>query len=427
MKFELPWDPEIESPATIAILGGGPIGIEAAIYARFLGYFVSIFEARRVGHRMLDWFERPLDLPSGEITSSLGHAAIKAQNPEYQRIDPHRILTGREYAEEYLLPLAKTDLLFDDIHFLSPVTDVCRLRTFRDDPVGWQERCNDEFRITVRGKHRGIWTARADCVIDCRGTANTPDGLGPGGGHALGEDECEGDFYPHSPEDRKWDRKKVVGKKLVLVGHTPEACLAAEEWIKHFPEDSGSRLIWIVRPQGSHESESLSATIAAIEKASHNHVVILRALGVDSIARLEPSGFRLRLLKDDDSSVELEADVVLRRTGHHYRSIAPQLLVHAAGPIGACDRSSPPPAKAEPREGDSALPATCTVSLPDGADTRFITAEPGYYVLNANSMEEGAGSGIPRALQSIKHLYAVLGGRQDLDLYEILEKQLANP
>ncbi|MFN5103922.1 MAG: hypothetical protein ACK5GJ_14110, partial [Planctomycetota bacterium] len=51
----LPWDPEMESPATIAILGAGPMGIEAALYARFLGYHVSIFETRRVAHRMLDW------------------------------------------------------------------------------------------------------------------------------------------------------------------------------------------------------------------------------------------------------------------------------------------------------------------------------------------------------------------------------------
>ena len=58
MQFD--WDPEVETPATIAIIGGGPVGIEAAIYARFLGYFVSIFEQRRVSHRMLDWHDRTL-------------------------------------------------------------------------------------------------------------------------------------------------------------------------------------------------------------------------------------------------------------------------------------------------------------------------------------------------------------------------------
>jgi thioredoxin reductase len=68
----LPWDPEMESPATIAILGAGPMGIEAALYARFLGYHVSIFETRRVAHRMLDWNNRKIDSPVGQITTSLG-------------------------------------------------------------------------------------------------------------------------------------------------------------------------------------------------------------------------------------------------------------------------------------------------------------------------------------------------------------------
>ncbi|MEC9117285.1 MAG: FAD-dependent oxidoreductase, partial [Planctomycetota bacterium] len=32
----------IDTPATIAILGAGPIGLEAALYARFLGYEVTV-------------------------------------------------------------------------------------------------------------------------------------------------------------------------------------------------------------------------------------------------------------------------------------------------------------------------------------------------------------------------------------------------
>ena len=76
--IELPWDPEVESPATIAVIGGGPVGIETALYARFLGYFVSIFESRRVGHRMLDWHHRKLAINVAECTTPLGIAAIKA-------------------------------------------------------------------------------------------------------------------------------------------------------------------------------------------------------------------------------------------------------------------------------------------------------------------------------------------------------------
>ena len=98
--MELDWDPEVESPATIAVIGGGPVGIEAAIYGRFLGYYVSIFEERRVAHRMLDWHDRPLAVPVSQCTTSLGHATITAQNPEYKRRSPDDFYTGRTYAEE---------------------------------------------------------------------------------------------------------------------------------------------------------------------------------------------------------------------------------------------------------------------------------------------------------------------------------------
>lgn len=418
MSLRLPWDPEIESPATIAVIGAGPIGIEAAMYARFLGYFVSIFEAKRVGHRMLDWHQRPLALPAGSITTSLGHSAIRAQNPEYHRIDADRMLTGKEYAEEYLIPLAKSDLLFDDIHFLSPVVDIARIRTSRGDDVGLQERCNDEFRIVVEGRHRGSWIARADCILDCRGTAIEPDGMGPGGGLAIGETECQSDFNLHAPEDRKFDRKQLEGRHLVLVGQSAAACLAAEEWVRHFSVDSGSRLTWVIRPGGSHETERFLQVYESIEAMDLRHVVLLRSLGVDAIERREAGGFRLRLLKDDDSSVELDADVVLRRTESHYRSIAPQLHTHAPGPIRFPMEAS--------HSASIELEQQTPIALPPGADAGFITAEPGVYCLHAGRLEEGAGIGIPSALESIKHLFAVLGGRQDLDLYDILEKQWSN-
>ena len=35
----------IATPAKLAILGAGPLGLEAALYARFLGYAVVIFAA----------------------------------------------------------------------------------------------------------------------------------------------------------------------------------------------------------------------------------------------------------------------------------------------------------------------------------------------------------------------------------------------
>ncbi len=401
MSPTLAWDPEIESPATLLILGGGPIGIEAAIYARFLGYFVSIFEARRVGHRMLDWHNRPLALRVAEITSSLGHAAIAAQNPDYQRPDPDRIFTGREYAEEYLIPLAKTDLLFDDIHFLSPVVDVARIRTHRSDPIDPQDRCNDEFRAVVNGRHRGPWIARGDCVLDCRGNAIEPRGIGPGGGLAIGERELESMFYLHAPEDRKFVPSALAGKHLAVVGQSSAACRCVTEFIRHFLPDSGARLTWIVRPRGPQDTSDYVATRVPLERNTPGNLVILESLGVESISQLEGQGYRMRLLKEDDSSVDLDADLVMRQTGHRYRSIAPELEEYSDGPV--------------------------TIAGSEGADVpEFVTAEPGYYCLRTPLGETAPGAGIPNALEQIRGVFAILGGRDDLDLYSILQRQSMN-
>lgn len=404
MSAILPWDPEMESPATILVIGGGPVGIEAAIYARFLGYYVSIFESRRVAHRMLDWHDRPLSLPVSQVTTSLGHAAIAAQNPAYHRPDPDRMFTGRQYAEEYLLPLAKTDLLFDDIHFLSPVVDVSRIRTHRRDEISAQERCNDEFRVVVQGQHRGPWTARGDCILDCRGCAIESVGIGPGGGVAIGERELETDFLRHAPGDRKYEAKHFVGKRLGLVGEDAMACQCVEDWMTHFSADSDTRLVWMVRPIEDTASERAIALRTRIESMSLRNVLCIQTLGVESIARKENGSYCWKLLKQDDSTVELETDLAMRRTGYRYRSLGIELYAHADAWV---------------------RPDGSVISDPAAEVPRFVTAEPGYYALRASPIEDGVGAGLPRAFEEIRNVFAMLGGRDDLDLYRIVQQQLA--
>jgi hypothetical protein len=410
----LPWDPEMESPATILVIGGGPVGIEAALYARFLGYYVSIFETRRVAHRMLDWHDRPLALPVSQVTTSLGHAAIAAQNPDYKRPDPERFFTGREYSEEYLLPLAKTDLLFDDIHFLSPVVDVSRIRTHRRDGVLLQERCNDEFRVLVQGQHRGPWTARGDCVLDCRGHAIEPIGMGPGGGLAIGEHDLETDFLLYAPGDRKYEAKHLIGKRLGLVGEDAMACQCVEDWLAHFGTDPDTRLVWMVRPSEDSASDRALELRARIDAMSLRNVLCIQTLGVESISRNEGGTFRWKLLKEDDSTVELDTDVAMRRTGYRYRSLGPELHCHAdawVSPNGAV------------LSGED---ATETEQLINTRQKRVITAEPGYYSLRASPIGQGAGVGLPRAFEQIRQVFAIIGGREDLDLYRIVEQQSSN-
>ena len=65
----------IDTPARLAILGAGPIGLEAALYARFLGYDVDVTsenKARGGGTAMLWPIESPTALAkSRTLTSAL--------------------------------------------------------------------------------------------------------------------------------------------------------------------------------------------------------------------------------------------------------------------------------------------------------------------------------------------------------------------
>ena len=62
----------------LAVLGAGPIGLEAALYARTLNLPVTVYERGRVGEYLHNWGHVRLFSPFGMNATSLGRAAIKA-------------------------------------------------------------------------------------------------------------------------------------------------------------------------------------------------------------------------------------------------------------------------------------------------------------------------------------------------------------
>ena len=107
----------IDTPARIAVLGAGPIGLEAALYARFLGYDVDVYERGHTCENVLSWGHARLFSPLRLNRSRLGLAAIGAQRPSWTPPDDEAVLSGRELVEGYYLPLSQTDLLADDWRF----------------------------------------------------------------------------------------------------------------------------------------------------------------------------------------------------------------------------------------------------------------------------------------------------------------------
>ncbi|MDH3717298.1 MAG: FAD-dependent oxidoreductase, partial [Planctomycetota bacterium] len=177
----------IDSPATIAILGAGPIGLEAALYARFLGYQVQLLERGSVAENVRAWGHVKLFSPFRMNRSPLGLAALAAQYAQWQPPDDDALLTGREFAQQYLLPLSQTDLLADCIDEHTQVVAIGRAGLLKSELVGDLHRAEAPFRVLVRGRNDGERFVTADIVVDATGTYGNHGWAGQGGVPALGE------------------------------------------------------------------------------------------------------------------------------------------------------------------------------------------------------------------------------------------------
>src|SRR3954468_1548461 len=107
----------VDTPAHITILGAGPIGLETALYARYLGYDVSVYEVDGICANLIErcWHQR-MHSPFGQIRSNLGLAALRAQDENWPPPDDAEFLTGQELYERYYLWLSKSDLIIDHVH-----------------------------------------------------------------------------------------------------------------------------------------------------------------------------------------------------------------------------------------------------------------------------------------------------------------------
>src|SRR4051794_33686398 len=78
----------------LAVLGAGPIGLEAALYARKLDLSVTIFERSRIGEYLHRWGHVRLFSPFGMNTTALGRAAIRAEFARHELPSEGDCITG---------------------------------------------------------------------------------------------------------------------------------------------------------------------------------------------------------------------------------------------------------------------------------------------------------------------------------------------
>ena len=172
-------DATLDPPGSIAVIGAGPLGIEAALYGRFLGYDVTLIEAEAIGHSLACSRGEALPMLPDRCVSPLALSAIEAQRPE----DPPITLptTISEWIDQVLIPITETDLLrgrircpfrVDMIEHV-PIAD----DTSADEPDGDQDSVADnlppDFRLSLAGVDGQTDELDAEAVIVATGSSGS--------------------------------------------------------------------------------------------------------------------------------------------------------------------------------------------------------------------------------------------------------------
>jgi hypothetical protein len=422
----------VDTPARIAVLGAGPIGLEAALYARFLGYDVDVFERGRVCEHLLQWGHVRLFSPFGLNRSTLGLAALHAQCDTWQPPDDASLLTGRDLAEGYYLPLAQSDLLVDHIQQQTEVLAIARDGLLKGDQIGDPERREVDFRILTRDANGQEKTSTAAVVIDATGTFGQPNGLGSGGLPAAGERDATDRIEQRLPDVLGKDRSLYAGKRTLVIGAGYSAAtsiVALDQLAKEVPE---TRVVWITRddrhsrhepiariPHDSlDERDRLAQQANQLASDAGGPITHWPGTTVQRItAPIVPNGDD----RDGNSSNSFEIELA----GGHADTISvdriianvgyrPDNRLHDELQVQHCYATDGPMKLAAAlAEHDT---ADCLDQRSHDAES-LVSPEADFYILGSKSYGRSSNFLLSVGLEQIRQIFTIIGESSDLDLY----------
>ena len=239
----------LEEPPRALVLGGGPLGLEAALYARRLGHSVTLFEqGTEIAPQVRTWAHVSMFTPWASLRSPLGELALKEairdgtlsvpKFPE-ERFYP----LGGEFVDYYLDPLAH--LLGKDVRRETRAVSLGRSYLFPDEHADAPEkRTFRRFRLLTRSPlEEKIYTG--EYVIDATGITRSPRWMGAGGMPALGEMGSFRPIFHVLPDIKGRDRIHFRSKTTLLVGNGTSAASAAVLLAEVAAQEPHGQVIWV--------------------------------------------------------------------------------------------------------------------------------------------------------------------------------------
>lgn len=406
-------------PPRVAVLGCGPVGVEAALYAAALSLDVRAYERGGVGDGLRQWGHVKLFTPFAMNVTPLGRAALRADAPRRDLPADGDLLTGRDHLAAYLEPLANTPALAGRVHTQTAVLAVGRKGCLKGELTGDPRRALHPFLLLLRGPDGRERVEEADVVLDCTGTYGNPRRLGDGGIPAVGEVAARGKIA-WGLEDVLGERRAHYADKTTLVvgaGHTAAstvallARLAAEApstWIVWLARRAGSQPIKRVLNDPLRERDALAARANTLATRGEGHVEFHPQAVVQAVAP-DGDGFAVTALVAGDERTwhvdRLVANVGYEPDNALYRELQVHECYASLGPMKLAA------ALAQHAGGD------CLAVGAQGA-AALRNPEPNFFVLGSKSYGRQANFLLRTGLEQVREAFSLIANKPDLDLYK---------
>jgi thioredoxin reductase len=407
--------------ARIAVIGGGPIGLEAALYARSLQMPVSVFERGQVGAHVQQWGHVRMFSPFGMNVSPLGRAAIQAIEPNHELPPDNACITGREHVASYLEPLAKSKLLRECLRPETQVIAVSRRQTLKEDDPGDARRSRQPFRLLIReGKNREQ-VEEADIVLDCTGTYGQHRWAGEGGIPAIGERQAESQIA-YGLEDVLGERRTVYAGKNVLVvgaGYTAAttvcnlAALAEqhpETWVIWLARSAGTQPLPRITNDPLKERDRLAVRANTLATRGEANLEFHNQSAIEAIDSLgQDRGFKVSA-RCAGKQRTWEIDRLIANVGY-----TPDTMLYRELQVHECYASLGPMSLA------AALlkqPNADCLSMPSQGAQTLRNPEPNFYILGSKSYGRNSNFLLRTGLEQVREVFSLITGKSDLDLYK---------
>ena len=420
----------IDTPATIAILGAGPVGLEAALYARFLGYEVTVFEKGRIADHVRQWGHVTLFTPFHMNSSPLGRSAIETQSPDAALPDPDAHLTGQQWVDEYLTRLTQVDLLRGNIREATEVLAVGKEGYLKSELVSHEERFDELLLVLTRNEAGEEQWNQFDVVVDTTGTFGIPNRLGPGGLPAAGESVLKREqLWAHQspplsfrlPDIDSKHRNSFDGKHTLVLGTGYSAATNLSQLLKLQSKDGSTKITWAVRHSETTTETNLvprfpddalprrdQLASEVNQAATDGRIEVLFNAQIKGLIPTDTGQWDVQFY--DEAIEALQVDAILANVGFQGDwEITEETQLHRCYASGG------------PMQWSATLVNSGTadcLSKPSQSSENLLTTEPNFYVLGSKSHGRWSNFLFQNGLEQIRMLFSVIADRANLDLYQ---------